>query len=342
MPIRPPGAWMRAEILEEPHAVARVLDREMRAAAAVAAKARRGGARLAVLAARGSSDHAAIVGKYLFEWAAGLPSALAATSLASLYRRDLALRGALVVGISQSGRSPDVVEYLRRARRSGALTVAVTNDPGSPLARQAHDVLACHAGPERSVCATKTYAAQLAALYLLAAALAPQERGRALRRRLERAPEDLSGIMMREPEIAAAARRLEDVRRCVVLGRGFSYPAALETALKLKEAAGVFAEGLSAADFLHGHVGMLARPPRNDLAAVLLETPGPGAASLAEARKRLSRFGVATTVLADTGPDWLSPLTLSAAGHLLAFRLALGVGLDPDAPAGLSKVTRTR
>lgn len=343
---------MLAEIQEQPDVLARVVRRERAAAARVGRELGRRGARLAVLAARGSSDHAAVLGKYWLEWAAGVPVALAAPSLVTLYGARLRLEGAAVVGVSQSGRSPDVVEYLRMARGAGAYVVGVTNDARSPLAEAAHETLLCHAGLERSIAATKTFSAQLACLALLAAAWADNARGRALERGLERAPALLRRALRSSfPE--PLARELSAAERCVVLGRGFAYAAALEVALKLKESASLSAEGASAADFLHGPIAS-AGP---GLAALLLAPAGPGLAAVRELERRLRAAGSrvlalaedrslrgAAHVAADVTKGWpeaLAPLPLVAAGQLAACRLALLKGLDPDRPQGLSKVTRT-
>lgn len=343
---------MLAEIRQQPDVLAVVASREEKRAAKIGAELRRRGARLAVFAARGSSDHAAALGRYWIEWAAGIPVGLAAPSIATLYKTDLELGGAAVVGVSQSGKSPDVVEYLKMARRGGAYTIGVTNDAASPLAGAAHETLLCHAGPERSVAATKTFTAQLACLAFLAAGWADNERGRKLSEGLKRAPGRLGKVLAsRAPE--ALARKLSASARCVVLGRGFAYAAALEVALKLKESAGLASEGASAADFLHGPVAS-AGP---GLVALLLAPSGPGldtvrrtAAKLHEAGARVLALSEDAALLrsADFGADvssgWLEPLAafpLAVAGQLAAYRLALLKGLDPDRPAGLQKITQT-
>lgn len=334
---------MRSEILEQPEAVARVLERERRAAWDLGRKLREEDIRFAVLAARGSSDHAAILGKYVLGVKLGVPAALAAPSIATLYKSRLALAGSVVVGVSQSGRSPDIVEFVSAAGRSGAVTVAVTNDPSSPLARAARHSLFLHAGRERSIAATKTFTTQLACLYLLAAGWAGGRRGRGMLRELASAPEALSRALQAEPAIESRMRRLKDVERCVVIGRGYPFPVALETALKLKEAAGVFAEGASAADFLHGPIAMVPRQAGRTFRAFLLLSRGPGLESIRRVERRLKAAGVSSLRFGpDPVPDWLSPFGLAAAGQLAALHLARAKGLDPDRPAGLSKVTRVR
>ncbi|MBI5623271.1 MAG: SIS domain-containing protein [Elusimicrobia bacterium] len=337
------GRWMLSEILEQPQAVARVLDRGRDAAWDIGRRLRRAGVRFAVLAARGSSDHAAILGKYAFGVHLGVPAGLAAPSIATLYGSRLRLAGAAVIGVSQSGRSPDIVEYLAAASRAGAVTVAVTNDPSSPLAKAARHSLFLHAGEERSVAATKTFTTQLACLYLLAAGWAGGKRGEDLLAELRGAPEALRRALEEGPSIASAMSGLKGLERCVVVGRGFPYPVALETALKLKEAAGVFAEGASAADFLHGPIAMAGRQAGRSFRALLLLSRGPGLESLRRVSRRLAAAGVARLSFGpDPVPDWISPFPLAARGQLAALRLALAKGLDPDHPEGLSKVTRVR
>lgn len=329
---------MRAEIGEQPDVLARVLRREAPRARRIGALLRRRGAKLAVLAARGSSDHAAVVAKYLIEWSVGAPVALAAPSLVTLYGARLGLRDALVVGVSQSGRSPDVVEYLRMARRGGALAVAVTNEPGSPLARAADETLLCHAGRERSVAATKTFSAQVACLALLASAWADNARGAALGEGLAQAPARLRRILAAQACARAWAHRLAASERCVVLARGFAYPAALEAALKLKESAGLPCEGASAADYLHGPIA--AAGP--GLAALLFDPKGPGRPTMRRVAEQLKHAG-ADLIRADAEgwPEPLCGLPFAAQAQVAALELALLKGRNPDEPPRLRKVTTT-
>ncbi len=344
--------WMHSEILEQPHVVAKIFDRESSRAAAIGERLRSKSFRSCVFVARGSSDHAAIFGRYLVESFCGIPTALAAPSIATLYRRGVDLSGSVAIGVSQSGRSADVVEYLRRARRWGAWALAVTNDPHSPLAEAAQDVLLCHAGVERSVAATKTFTAQLACLYLLASAWA----GGSIQKRLLRAfadvPRLLRAALRCEQRIAEAARRIGDADRCVVLARGFSFPIALETALKMQEAAGMPAQGASAADFLHGPVAGVGEGD----CVLALAPAGPGLPSLRRAAARIRRAGAelvafgsdaALLRLADNrvrlaaGPEPVSALPMAVCGQLVAYHLARFKGANPDRPRGLRKVTKT-
>jgi len=334
---------MRREIFEQPETVARLIDRETTRAFRLGAELRRRQVRFALLAARGTSDHAATVGKYLFGCRLGVAAGLAAPSIVTLYKSRLKLQGALVIGISQSGRSPDIVEVLRQARRSGALTLALTNDASSPLAAAARHTLPLHAGPERSVAATKTFTAQLAGLYLLAAGWQGGRGGEELLAKLREVPEELVDALGLDEDIAARMGHNLALERCVVIGRGFAYPVALETALKLKEAAGAFAEGASAADFLHGPIGMAKRQAGKSFRAILLLSRGPGLPTTRRVARRLRDAGVP---LLEFGPppvpDELSPFPLAVWGQLAAYHLALAKKRDPDQPEGLRKVTKTK
>ncbi len=234
----------------------RLLDRQAEAAARIAAAIRARGVRYAVIAARGSSDNAARYAQYLFGALNRLPVALATPSLFSIYHTPPQLRDALVLGVSQSGQSPDIVAVVEEGKRQGALTVAVTNAPTSPLAQATDYVLPLGAGEERAVAATRTYTAQLAALALLAVQLADDgERLAALRS----APAAVEKTLALEEPVALAAQRYAYATGCVVLGRGYNYATAFEIALKLKELTYVVAEPYSSADFRHGPVAIVER-----------------------------------------------------------------------------------
>jgi glutamine---fructose-6-phosphate transaminase (isomerizing) len=317
--------------------------------APLAAAARQSQIRYVLVAARGSSDHAAIYAQYALGALARLPVALATPSLFSRYASPPRLDGALVIGISQSGQSPDVVAVIEEARRQGALTAAMTNDPASPLAAAAQHALDLRAGEELSVAATKTYTAELLVIAMLAVALG--EAGHIEQEALRRVPDAQSAAL----ELADRAFELADAHAgladCVVLGRGFNLATAFEWALKLKELAYVRAQAYSSADFQHGPVASLA--PGGDVLAVVAS--GPLAADTAElvARMRKDR-SARVLVLAqdrlpgadhlpfpDTLPEWLSPLVDIIPAQLFTAALARAKGLDVEQPRGLKKVTRT-
>jgi glucosamine--fructose-6-phosphate aminotransferase (isomerizing) len=337
------------EIGAQPAISTRLLSELPADLAPLAAAARQKGVRYVLVAARGSSDHAAIYAQYALGALARLPVALATPSLFSRYATPPRLEGALVIGISQSGQSPDVVAVIEEAQRQGALTAAMTNDPASPLAVAAQHSLDLRAGEELSVAATKTYTAELLVIAMLAVALG--DAGRAEQEALQRVPDAQRAAL----ELADRAFELADAHAgladCVVLGRGFNLATAFEWALKLKELAYVRAQAYSSADFQHGPVASLA--PGGDVLAVVAS--GPLAVDTTElvARMRKER-SARVLVLAqeplpeadhlpfpDTLPEWLSPLVDIIPAQLFTAALARAKGLDVERPRGLKKVTRT-
>jgi glucosamine--fructose-6-phosphate aminotransferase (isomerizing) len=361
VPPAAPTAMLR-EIEEIPAVVARLLadggPEIERAAAAI----RAADPAWVSLVARGTSDHAAIHLRYLIEVELGIPAGMAAPSTVTIYGADLRWDGGLVIAVSQSGRSPDLAAVVEAARAGGALTVAIVNDAESPLAAAADHVIDCRAGEERSVAATKSYVGQVAAGIGLVAALAPSS---ALRDALPRVPRLLADALAvargavhdRAPIVAEFAAS----ERSIVIGRGFEYPTALETALKLKETSRLFAEGYSSADFSHGpvvltgpEVPILAIRPDGRMGPLVDEgiesalaagsTPwvigGSAVASGASAAIRPDRL-IALPLPSDL-PEALASLATILPGQLLAEAVARRRGYDPDAPPGLRKVTLTR
>lgn len=348
------NSHLNREIHEQPQVLARLLDEQAETAAQIAAAIRARDVRYAIIAARGTSDNAARYAQYLFGVAVGLPVALATPSLFSIYRTPPQLRDALVLGVSQSGQSPDIVAVVEEGRRQGLLTVAVTNAPASPLAQAADHVLSLGAGEERAVAATKTYTAQLAALALLAVQLASDEEQEERLAALRSMPEAVEKTLALEETIALAAQRYTYATECIVLGRGYNYATAFEIALKLKELTYVVAEPYSSADFRHGPVAIVER----GFPAVVVAPQGavyPDVLALARelaAREaelilisgqdeplRLARTSLRLPVAL---PEWLSPFTCIVPGQLLALHVTLAKGYDPDHPRGLKKVTETQ
>jgi glutamine---fructose-6-phosphate transaminase (isomerizing) len=297
-----------------------------------------------VIVARGSSDYAAIFARYLLEAVTGRPVALAAPSLVTLYGARLRLEGWLALGISQSGRTPEIVTVLERYGAAGARTVALTNDPDSALAAAADVQIELNAGEERAVPATKTFTGQLATVALVAEALGPVTWGDADWKRLPEVAEEL--LADRSPA-ERAAEALGDADELIAVGRGYLMCVALEAALKLREATGVRAEGWSAADFRHGPVTVA----RGDIPLLAVSAAGPAAPDVDELATRLERSGTRVLRLADTAdadlpypselPEPLSTLPATIRAQQLALALALRRGLDPDEPPGLGKVTPT-
>ncbi|MFL5800340.1 MAG: SIS domain-containing protein [Roseiflexaceae bacterium] len=340
--------FLEQEINSQPEVVARLLDRELERAARIVAQLPRFA--YALIAARGTSDHAAAYAKYAWAALAGYPVALATPSLHTLYGTPPRLDEALVVGVSQSGQSPDIVAVLEEGRRQGRPTLAITNDGTSPLAAAADHVIELHAGPERSVAATKTYTAQLVVMALLAAAWSGQpERLDELRR----LPAALAATLEASAPVAQRAERYRYMEQCVVIGRGYNFATAFELALKLKELTYVMAIAYSSADFRHGPIATIAE----GLPVILLMPQGAAFADMLDLAEDLRARGaelliatdapaahpLATTLLPMAGdlPEWLSPITAIVPGQALALHLALVKGFDPDRPRGLQKVTRT-
>lgn len=344
------GSHLYREILEQPDVLRRLLEAEGETVASLAALIRRSQPRCIVIAARGSSDNAARYGQYLFGSLSGLPVALATPSLLTIYERPLHLEGALVIGISQSGQSPDVAAVVAEGARCEALTIALTNDPQSPLARSAGHCINLHVEAERSIAATKTYTASLLSLAMLAAALeGDPDRLRAL----ETVPDLVASVIASSESVITSAERYRDVEACVVISRGYNYATAFEIALKLKELAYVLAEPYSSADFWHGPVALI----EHGFPVVAVVAEGPAAPESLKLLRYLRRRGAELIAispragvleLAHTAlplpagvPEWLSPLVSVVPGQLFALGLTLAKGLDPDHPRGLRKVTRT-
>lgn len=337
------------EIAEQPAVVARLLADQGRAVQSLAETIRQRSPRALVLVARGSSDNAAVYGRYLFEICNRRLTALAAPSALTLYGSGPRLDHTAVIGVSQSGQGEDVVAYLRAAREQGATTVAIVNDESSELARSAEWVLACLAGPELSVPATKTVTAQMTLLAMLSAAL--EGGGTHHLAGLPRAIEQALGLREAAAELA---RHLVHTSAGSVIGRGFAFPPALEIALKLKETSYTRAEPFSAADFVHGPLALVER----GYTAVVLDCGGRSSqaaeATVAAVQQRGGRTVTlrAGQVAADTSPtsvslpadidEPLAPIVVLVLGQLLAVELAAARGLDPARPRGLRKVTSTR
>jgi glucosamine--fructose-6-phosphate aminotransferase (isomerizing) len=316
----------------------------------LAERVERRGIEVVILAARGTSDHAATYAQYVLGIRNGLATGLAVPSVQSVYGAHPDVRRALVVGISQSGQSPDVVEVMTDARRQGALTLAVTNDAGSPLADAAETVVALEAGPEKAVAASKTYVAELATMAMLSDALA----GGGEERELAALPRHVARALETQETTQRLARELRGLRWCAILGRGYNYATVREWALKLKEMALVMADPYSAADFEHGPIALVEPGYQVFLVAV----HGPTFDGLADLVPRLRHDGARLLILSDDEdlraagdssirldaavPEWLSPAVAIVPCQLLAYHLAVANGRDPDAPRRITKVTLTR
>jgi len=340
---------LRSEIAEQPAVVRRLLDEGWPEARAFASDIAR--ARHLTLVARGSSDNAATYGKYLFESVAGIVTASAAPSLVTRYHAPPSFTDGAVIGISQSGSSPDVAAVVSAAREEGAFTLAITNYPRSRLARAAGRSFLLRCGPERAVAATKTYTGSLVALALLASATA-QARGRG-GLSLAGIVESVQEAVDAEADAKRLARRIGKSPVLVVLGRGYDYSAALEGALKIKELARVWAEPYSSADFEHGPLTLAQAGTPVLLFASRGATLGEArriAASLTKGGSRVyaitNDVGLAEKVddavlLRAPVSEALAPIALSVVAQHVAAHVARLHGRDPERPAGLSKVTQT-
>lgn len=304
-----------------------------------------------MIAARGTSDNAATFAKYAFGALNRMPVALAPFSLFTRYDAPPDVSGGLVVGISQSGRGEDVCQVIESATHQGAATLAITNDPQSPLAEAADEVLPLLAGEERSVAASKTYTASLAALAALAAHWSGSARAVS---ELQELPGWMERALESEDDLEGVLEQMKDGERAMIVGRGFNYATVHEISLKIKELAYIQAEGYSAADLRHGPIALLERdfpvlaiapdgPSFADMAQVCDQIAATGAAlSVATNNAELARKGYPVIRLPDNMPEWLSPIVAVLPGQLLALRLAQLRGLDPDQPRRLTKITITR
>jgi glucosamine--fructose-6-phosphate aminotransferase (isomerizing) len=343
---------MLEEIREQPEALERTLRLGLKAAAKLAREVAKKRPRLIVLAARGTSDNAAQFGRYLLEITTGIPVSLAAPSLYTLYDTKIYLKDALIVAISQSGESTDTNLVLERGREQGALTVGITNEPASSLAKLADHLFFVRAGRERSVAATKTYTGQVMSLYLLAHALGANIRLDDLRR----VPDWAAKALELEEQVTARAERYRFMERAIVVGRGLNYANAFEFALKLMETCYVVAERFSTADFLHGPIAMVER----SFPMFLFTPSGVTWEGMRDMIQRLAELKAETLIFTDmsnreaveSNPraivipgklsrEWYTPIPYIIPAQIFAASLAEWKGIDPDRPRTLSKVTRT-
>jgi glutamine---fructose-6-phosphate transaminase (isomerizing) len=349
----PSTSQLLNEIYQQPEALRHMLDGEAERVASISQQLAGREFSYALIAARGTSDNAARYGQYILGAINHLSVALAAPSLFTRYNTPPRLEGALVIGISQSGQSPDIVSVIDEGRRQGAPTIAITNQLDSPLAQAAEYLIGLGVGEECSIAATKTYTAQLAAMAMLALGLkgSPIDLSP-----LQLLPEALEQGLKSEPEARSAASELAFSDHTVFIGRGFNYSTAWEIALKCKELANMQAEPMSSADFLHGPIAMVDkgfpvnlisigdtfRQEFNELAKTLHERGARiitiGDIPIGEHLAREDRF---IPVPVDM-PEWLSPIAAILPGQLLAYHLAWARGFNPDQPRILHKVTLTK
>jgi glucosamine--fructose-6-phosphate aminotransferase (isomerizing) len=343
---------LHSEIHEQADVLERLLDSQMGKIESIARAIRELAPQYVFLAARGTSDNAGRYANYLWGSMNGLPVALAAPSLFTFYHSPPVLRGALVMGVSQSGQSPDIVSVLQEGRRQGCKTLAVTNDPASPLAEAADYVIDIQAGVEAAVAATKTYTAELMAIAMLSVAMRQDQEGKEA---LRRVPGWVRQVLALDEQIARIAERYRYMSHCVVVGRGYNYATAFEWSLKLKELTYVVAEPYSSADFRHGPIAMVERGfpvmavvhsglVYEDVLALLQRLRSDLLAELLIVSDRQEALELSQSPLAlPPGiPEWISPLAAITPGQLFAYYLTLAKGYDAEKPRVIRKVTETR
>ena len=349
----PNPSQLLSEIYEQPSAIQHMLEAEAGRVAWISQQLSPRRFSYILIAARGTSDNAARYGQYIFGAINRLSVALAAPSLFTRYHSPPSLEGALVIGISQSGQSPDIVSVIEEAHRQGAPTIAISNDLESPLARAAEYRIGLDVGVERSVAATKTYTAQLAALALLALSL---KESPIQLEPLNAVPGVLEQALAAEPQAIQAAHSLAEYDRTVFIGRGFNYSTAWEIALKCKELATMQAEPYSSADFLHGPIALvepgfpvnlvsIGETFRDELDALGAALRQRGASLITIGDKPVGGHieGSDLFIPVPPGlPEWLSPIAAILPGQLLAYHLTIARGFDPDLPRTIRKVTLTR
>ena len=341
---------MLDEIRQQPEALARTLAGDLKRIEKFRALMARRRPRMVVLAARGTSDNAAQFGRYLIEISTGIPVSLAAPSVHTLYNARVNFKEALVIGISQSGESTDVNVVLEHARKGGAVTVGITNEPKSALTALAEHVFLVRAGREKSVAATKTYTGQLMVLYLLAYALGAKIR----LEDLQTIPDLAATALTLENEVTALAERYRFMHHAVVMGRGLNYSNVFEFALKLMETSYVVAERFSSADFLHGPIAMV----EPNFPVFLFAPSGATWPSMQELLVRLRDLKAETVVITDRknaaaaalAPrvislpgrinEMLTPIPYIIPAQIFSAALAREKNIDPDRPRTLSKVTK--
>ena len=342
---------LHSEILEQPARLSSLLLNQRDVVESVAQEIRKQDVKFILLAARGSSDNAGRYASYLLGIENGFVVAPATPSLSTFYHTYPKLQNSLVIGISQSGQSPDIVSVLKEGQHQQCLTIALTNVPDSPLAKAGDFVLDLQAGYEGAVAATKTYTAELMMIAMLSAAMKGDDQAW---RQLERVSDCIKEVLQLDSVISSSVQRYRDMQQCVVLGRGYNYSTAFEWALKLKELTYMGAEAYSSADFMHGPIAIvkggfpvLAVAPKGMVYTSMLETTRQLRRELkaelviiSNEPEALELADLPLTLPSDI-PEWLSPITAIVAGQLFAYHLTCIKGYDPEHPRIISKITET-
>jgi len=343
-------SWLETELRAQPEALARLLEQQGDAARRAAKLFRGRDIRYVLIASRGSSSNAARYAQYLLGRAHRVPVMFATPSLYTIYGQPPRLDGGLVIGISQSGASPDVVAVLAEAREQGRPTLALTNAAESPLAQVADAVMPLEAGEEHAVAATKTYMNSLGAIAMLFSEIGPDA---IAREELARMPAALAAQIELSLGDPVALDEYRDAVGLTVVARGVNYGTAFEIALKIRELTGLITEAYSPADLMHGPIAAIqpgwpvivvapSGPARPTIEEVVPPLRARGARLIAVSDVRaVLRRAETRLPLAPGVPEWLSPLTAVVPGQVMALRLALLRGLDLDKPRGLRKITLT-
>ena len=338
-----------SEILEQPEILSNLIDTEFSNIKRFATELE-GKFKYIVIAARGTSDNAARYAQYVLGAHNNIQVGLATPSLFSIYETPPNLKDALVIGVSQSGQSPDIVSVLRSSKAQGAPTICITNNLNSPLAKTSEFVIPLKVGTEKAVAATKTYTASLSVFAMLSLAFNKNPKRE---KELQNLPSKLMKILASAQKTTKRTERYRYMDQCVVIGRGFNYSTAFEIALKIKELTRVIADPYSSADFRHGPIATI----RPGFPAIVIAPSGKMFNHLNEFSKELTKRGAEIITISDneemvshsklgfllpTGiAEWLSPIACVLPGQLFARQLAIEKGLDADKPEGLSKVTET-
>jgi len=340
-----------SEITEQPERIKSLLTSQRKTVERIASEIQTRDIQYVFLAARGTSDNAGRYANYLLGAMNGLPLALATPSLFTYYKQVPKLKNALVIGISQSGQSPDIVSVLEEGKKQNCLTLAITNVPTSPLAQASDFVLDLKAGPEKAVAATKTYTNELMTVAMLSAALSGNKKAWT---ELAKVSDWMKQVLKQNDFITQAAQRYRYIDQAVVLGRGFNYATAFEWALKMKELTYINAEPYSSADFAHGPIAMMVRgypvfavAPRGKVFDSMLEMLKRLRSDLfaelvviSNDKKALSLAQVPLPIPADV-PEWLSPLVSILLAQLFAYHLTIAKGYNTEQPRSIRKVTET-
>jgi len=338
------------EIHEQPLVIEKLVNLESDAIDSLVQAIQERGVTEVVIAARGTSDNAARYAKYLLGTKNQLQVALATPSLYSIYKRPPKLHNALVIGISQSGKSPDIIRVVEESRRQGMLTASITNDPQSPLAQVSEHVIFLHAGEERSIAATKTYTSELVAIGLISAKLANNDE---MQKILTGSHALVSEMLKVENLIKGIVQRYLKTRYCVVIGRGYNYATAFEFALKMKELTYTVVEPYSSADFQHGPLALV----ESGFPVFIIAPKGAMIEEMKLLIKKLQELQADIVAISDhpeilgeahvpiqlpvTVPEWFSPVTSIIPGQMFAMYLAYARGFNVDKPRAIKKVTET-